>query len=324
MPSPLILKFENQARPARLRLPGVLICFLLAFQTHCLRAAEVTFSVATYNLENYFDQPSGNRPAKPPESKAAVRTSIGALRPDVLALQEVGSTNALLELRAALKSDGLDYRFWEHVSGWDTNIHVAILSRFPILAHRPHTDGSFLLRGRRFHVSRGFAEVDIQVAPRYTFTLLSAHLKSRRPSPLADESDMREQEATLLREIIDARLRENPAINLVVLGDFNDVKDSRSTKIILGSRSRALVDTRPTEGPVLPHSIPASRAGSRTVSWTHYYAKEDTYSRIDYILLSPGMAREWKPDGTYVQSRPDWGLASDHRPIIALFVAEDR
>ncbi|MCI0538567.1 MAG: endonuclease/exonuclease/phosphatase family protein [Verrucomicrobiales bacterium] len=289
-----------------------------------LDAGERLFTVGTYNVENYVEEAAGGRPAKTAESKAKVRESIRALRADVLALQEVGGPSVLLELRAALSAEGQDYPYWEHVSGWDTNIQVAVLSRFPIVARRPHTNESYLLRGRRFHVSRGFAEVDVQVDPAYTFTLLTAHLKSRRPSPLADEAEMREQEAALLRKFIDRRLSSNPRLNLVVLGDFNDVKDAPSTKTIVGSRAHALIDTRPAEmnGDSLPSQIP--NFAPRNVTWTHYYGKEDTYSRIDYILISPGMAREWERSGTCVLALPNWGLASDHRPIIASFAATDR
>ncbi len=296
---------------------------LVTFLPASLLAAERAFSVATYNVENYIDTNDGDRPAKSAAAKARVRESIRALRADVIALQEMGSTNALLELRASLKSEGLDYPYWEHVQGWDTNIHVAVLSRLPIVGRRPHTKESFLLQGRRFHVSRGFAELELQAAPKYRFTFISAHLKSRRQSAVADEGDLREQEAILLRAIIDARLKENPKINLVVLGDFNDVKDSRSTKRILGTRTQALIDTRPAErnGDNTPNAIP--RFDPRNVTWTHHYGKEDTYSRIDYILLSPGMAREWKTNETYVLTQPNWGVASDHRPIIAGFTAED-
>ena len=171
-------------------------------------------------------QPTETRPAKSADAKAKVRESILALKPDVLALQEMGSTNALLELRDSLKAEGLDLPYWEHVTGFDTNIHVAILSRFPFTARRPHTDDSFLLSGRRFRVSRGFAEVDIQVNTNYSFTLITAHLKSKRAVAQADEAELRLEEAKLLREKVDACLAANPNANLVVLGDFNDTKDS--------------------------------------------------------------------------------------------------
>lgn len=66
--------------------------------------------MATYNLQNYLDGPSGTRAAKPAAARAKIRESIHAARADVLALQEVGGTNALLELRAALKAGGWTIR----------------------------------------------------------------------------------------------------------------------------------------------------------------------------------------------------------------------
>ncbi len=139
-----------------------------------------TFRVATYNVENYLDQPTESRHVvKSTEAKAKIRESIEAMKPDVIALEEMGTTNTLLELRASLKADGLDFPFWEHISGPDTNIHVAVLSKFPIVARHPHTNDEFLLDGKRFRVERGFAEVEIQAATNFTFTLIAAHLKSQ-------------------------------------------------------------------------------------------------------------------------------------------------
>jgi endonuclease/exonuclease/phosphatase family metal-dependent hydrolase len=298
------------------RLPAVLFALLL-----CARfAGGEPFRVATYNLESYLDQPTQTRPAKFAAAKAKVRESILALKPDVLALQEMGRTNALLELRDSLKAGGLDLPYWEHVSGLDTNIYIAILSRFPFIACRPHTNESFLLSGRRFRVSRGFGEVNIQVNTSYSFTLIAAHLKSKRAVAQADEAEMRLEEAKLLREAVDARLAANPSANLVVLGDFNDTKDSASTKAVIGRGKAKLVDTRPAER----NGDNATGGEPRNVSWTHYYAKEDSYSRVDYLLVSPGMAREWVADGTYVLTLPNWGIGSDHRPIMATFEAEDK
>lgn len=283
-----------------------------------------TFRVASYNVENYLDHQGSGRRLKSEASKAKVREALKALNADVIAFQEMGLPSALEELRQSLKAEGRDYPHWEHVGGWDTNIYVAVLSRFPIVARRPHTNDSFLLSGRRFRVGRGFAEVDIQVSPTYKFTLLTAHLKSKRAIPDADEAEMRLEEAKLLRAKVDARLAADPRANLVVLGDLNDTKDSRSTRAIIGTGKNKLVDTRPAErnGDTVPAANPAWDPPH--ITWTHFYGKEDTYSRIDYILLNQGMAREWVREGTYVLTLANWALGSDHRPIVAEFVAEDK
>lgn len=305
------------------RVPRSVVIALALFL--CSRFADAeTFRVAEYNVENYLAEATDTRSAKTAEAKAKVRESIRALKPDVLALEEMGSTNALLELRDSLKAEGLNLPYWEHVSGFDTNIHVAILSKFPLAARRPHTDDSFLLSGRRYRVSRGFAEVDVQVNMNYSFTLIAAHLKSKRAVAQADEAELRLEEAKVLREKIDARLAANPNVNLVVLGDFNDTKDSPSTKAVIGRGKNKLIDTRPAErnGDNTPSPNPAWEP--RNVTWTHYYGKEDSYSRIDYLLISPGLAREWVTNETYVLTLPNWGVGSDHRPIMATFEAEDK
>lgn len=304
--------------------PRLVVGLLITSLGPSLLRAE-TFRVATYNLENYLDQPTASRQrVKSAEAKEKIREGILAIKPDVLALQEMGSTNALLELRNSLKSAGLDFPYWEHVTGFDTNIHVAVLSRFPFAARRPHTTNSFLLNGRRFRVNRGFAEVDIKVNATYSFTLISGHLKSRRAVPEADEAELRLEEAKVLRGIIDSDLAANPNANIVVLGDFNDTKDTPSTKAVLGQGRNRLVDTRPAErnGDNAPSSNPAWQP--RNVTWTHYYGVEDSYSRIDYILLSSGMAKEWVKEETYIATIPNWGVGSDHRPLVATFRTEEK
>jgi endonuclease/exonuclease/phosphatase family metal-dependent hydrolase len=281
-------------------------------------ASAETFRVATYNVENYLDAPTQTRHAKSPEAKAKVRQSILELKPDVIALQELGALAALQELRSSLKAGGLDFPYWEYVCGHDTNVHLAVLSKFPITARHPHTNDDFLLNGRRFFVSRGFGELDITVNTNFSMTLITAHLKSKRPIPTADESEMRLEEAKILREKIDARLSEDPNLNLIVLGDLNDTKDAASTKEVMGRGKLRLVDTRPAERNG-DSTVGLHTSNERNVTWTHFYPKEDLYSRIDYILLSPAMNRYWLSTETYVLSIPNWGIASDHRPLLATF-----
>ena len=283
-----------------------------------------TFRVATYNVENYLDQPTASRlQVKTAEAKAKIRETISAIKPDVLALEEMGSTNALRELCASLNAEGLDFPFREHIQSFDTNIHIAVLSKFPISARRPHTNEVFLLDGKRFQVKRGFAEVDIQVATNFAFTLVAAHLKSQLSVPATDEAEERLGEAKLLRGLIDARLAQNPDAKLIVLGDFNDEKDSAALKEIIGRGKTKLTDTRPAErnGDTAPGEPPYFAA--RNVVWTYFYGKNDTYTRIDYILLSPAMKKFWRADGSFIPKIPNWGVGSDHRPVVAEFTSEE-
>jgi endonuclease/exonuclease/phosphatase family metal-dependent hydrolase len=300
-------------------LPARVVGTFVALWLASYSSPAASFSVATYNVEGYLTNASDSRPEKPAAARTMVQRTLLHLAADVVALQEIGGTNALLELRSALQTQGLHYPHWDLAHGYDTNIQVAILSRFPIVARRSHEKEGFLLRGRRYQTTRGFEEIDLVAPPDYPFTLFNVHLKSRREVAGGNQEELREQEARLLRRLIDARLRAQPGLNLILLGDFNDLKSSLTLRTILGRGNTALVDTHPAErnGDDQPHPDP--RYPPRRVVWTHYYAKEDTYSRVDYILLSPGMAREWNRAKSFVLALPNWGVASDHRPLLVTF-----
>jgi endonuclease/exonuclease/phosphatase family metal-dependent hydrolase len=289
----------------------------------CLAASAAGFRVATYNVENYLIKPTETRQVKPPESKAKVQETLAVMDADVVALQEMGDTAALEELRKDLEKLRLGYPQYEHVAGSDTNVHVAVLSRLPIVARRSHTNESFLLNGRRFRVSRGFAEVDIKIDDRHSITVFTTHLKSKRAVPEADEAELRLEEAKLLRAKIDARLAADPDANIIVMGDFNDTKDSPSTRVVIGRGKGKLVDLRPAE--TNGDDAPAERPDwdPAHITWTHFYGKEDSYSRIDYILTTPGLAKYLVRAKTFIIGMSNWGVASDHRALVATFDFKD-
>ncbi len=290
------------------------VVFLLT--VNLLSAGE--FVVVSYNLENFVGSNPQNRPIKSASAKAKIVQSILAARPDVLAVQEIGQRARVKELRKMLKIKGLDLPNAEFADGPDPVINLAVLSRFP-LRGTAHNNVQFLLGKRRLLVSRGFAEVQVRVAPGYSFTLINVHLKSKRPVPHADEAALRLAEAEALRKIVGQHLAASPNLNLMVVGDLNDAPDTRPIKTVIGRGKRKLADLRPFENNG-DKARSTNRYPPRRITWTAYYGREDSYSRFDYLLASPGMASELVREGTYVLAIPDWGVASDHRPLVATFM----
>ncbi|MBG88573.1 MAG: hypothetical protein CMO80_16960 [Verrucomicrobiales bacterium] len=298
------------------RMKGVKCCFLLLISLMDL-AAQDQFTLATYNVENYLDKEVPGRKVKSEESKLAVRETILKVKPDVLVVQEMGEPSALSELRDSLARRGLNYDHVRLLDAYDRYIHVALLSRFPIVSERHHTNDAFLLEGKRLPVSRGFLEATIAVNDDYQFTLFAAHLKSKRSVHYADESRMRAREATILRKKLESILREQSNANLAVLGDLNDSRDSIPIRTIVGRGKLALKDTRPGESTGIGKPIDPD------VTWTYHYDEKDSYTRVDYLLVSRGMAREWIRERSLVLAMPNWIEASDHRLVISTFRARD-
>ena len=282
-----------------------------------------TFTVATYNVENYFLTAFANRKAKTEASRVKVVDAITAIKPDILALQEMGRKEALQELRQRLYKKGLRYSQAIFLEGADAAIHLAVLSRFPIVGNHSKTNATYLLDGKRFQVRRGFVEIEIQVGASYKFILINAHLKSMRQVAFADQAEMRLGEARVLRELIEKRLNANPNENILLMGDLNDAPSRDPIKVLIGKGSTKLIDLRPSEKKDDQEKVDGrGNDKSRRVTWTHYYKTEDQFSRLDYIMASRGMAREL--DSSYVYVTTEWGAASDHRPVVARFVAKDR
>jgi endonuclease/exonuclease/phosphatase family metal-dependent hydrolase len=288
--------------------------WIFAWLLVSVRLIAGAFTIATYNLEFYVDAPALGVAPKSPEARALVREAIRRMNPDVVALQEMGSTNALGELVNSLRSEKVDFPFAEYVKGPDSNLRLAFLSKRPIVARRSHTNESFLYQGKRHHVSRGFGEIEVAVGNQ-RITFISAHLKSKRQVAEADQQGIREEEAALLRERIDDFFQREPSGKLIVLGDFNDDISSRTVKTIIGRGRTRLFDPKPAERNGDSLANPNPRYEPRRILWTHYFAKEETYSRVDYILLSGALRSAIDSAETYVLAMPNWGAASDHRPV---------
>lgn len=270
-----------------------------------------------WNVKNFLHvaapPPEGSsEKSKPAKEIAAVVALLSAVRPDILGVCEMGSTADLAILKANLKTAGLDLPNSEWVDGADTTRHLALLSRFPIIARQPVTNQRYLLDDSQFPVQRGFLDVTVQVHTDYQLRLVGVHLKSRFDTPEADQELMRRNEAQLLREHIDTVLTAAPETNLLVYGDFNDSRDQPSFKAIKGIRGAAAALSE----------IPAvDDSGER---WTFYYPTADEYSRIDFLMASPALMPEVKPGAAFLPGGNAWSRASDHRPISVTLTPDDQ
>ncbi len=273
--------------------------------------------ICSYNLRNYVNaSPVGEgrlyaTRAKPEDEIAALFKIIQEIRPDVLGVCEMGTRDRFEDFQKRLAEAGLRYPDSEFVEAADAERHLALFSRFPIVARNSQLNVSYELNGKVEKVRRGFLDVTVQVNPSYQLRLVGVHLKSKLPVP-EGEALIRRYEAQALRQHLDKIMAEHPAVNLACYGDFNDTKNEPIFREITGVRG----------SPTYMADLWARDAlGDR---WTHYWKTADQYSRIDYIFVSPGLFREVVKDKSIVYRGPDWETASDHRPVQASIIPENR
>lgn len=277
------------------------------------RPATGEFSVMTFNLNQYAlldrDGNADTLEPKPPEEAGAIVEVIREVSPDVLAVQEMGDPAAWAEFKYSLRQAGLDYGYEEYLRRGRSLLNMAVLSRFPIAATNSHVADAYTIGPTKFPVMRGIIELDLQIRSDYRLRLMVAHLKSKVFHSFG-QAEMRRNEARLLNNHIRDALAGDSNVNLLVVGDFNDDPSSAALRdIATYKRQRILHDLRP-----------ADAVGD---AWTHR-ENNDAYHRIDYMLASDGLLPELVPDKTYAVRSPLLMGASDHRPLVATFVAAER
>lgn len=293
------------------------LCWLLWLALSLrLDAEEIVF--AAYNVQNYLEMDRRvdgknlkNAPKPESEITAAVKV-VTAIKPDILGIVEMGDEEMLEDFRRRLREAGLDYPHKEWLRGADEVRHVCLLSKFPIVERNSRGDVAFELNGRTERINRGILDVTVEIRPGYRLRLLGVHLKSRRVVEEYDESWMRAKEAWYVREHINRILEKQPEANLLLFGDMNDTKNTYPIRELIGKKGAP------------NHMMDLWLRDSRNERWTHYWRTADEYSRIDYIMVSPGLVREIVFEKSGINDSPFWNDASDHRAIFTTIVAEDR
>lgn len=273
-----------------------------------------TLTIATYNIENYGPAnrmtEAGYRKdyPKPEPEKRALRAVIRALNADVLVLQEMGTQPYLDELRRDLKTEGLDYPHAILAAADDADRHVALLSRRPLKAVTTHSDLEFTYFGAKEKVKRGLLEATI-TTDEGDLTVFAIHLKSRfteRPDD-ALSTIRRTGEATAVRDRVLKRFPTPAKARFVILGDCNDSKASKAVERLRDRGKTAVAELLPA-------------ADTRGESWTHAFRRDDTYTRVDYIFVSPALTSTVQGGAARIFDGEGVRAASDHRPVVATLV----
>ncbi len=273
-------------------------------------AATEALTVATYNVENYVASARRidgvYRPAypKPEAAKQALRAVIRELDADLVALQEMGPAAYLEELRRDLRAEGADYPHAALAEAGDAERHLAVLSRRPFRRVRTEAALDFPYRGGRERVKRGVLEVAV-AAGDGELTVFVVHLRSRFTDRVDDPAAAlwRAGEAGAIRDHVLRRFPDPAAARFLIVGDCNDARDSAPLRR-LTRRGRVVVSCL----------LPA--ADRRGETWTHVYRREEAYTRVDHILVSPGLQAAVAGGRARILDSAAVAAASDHRPVV--------
>ena len=286
--------------------PLLPIVFAFVVAASAAEPREIVF--CSYNVENFTDAKPPSETsryglkAKPEKEIAALVGIVKEIKPDILGMCEMGSPEKLAEFQKRLAAAGVELPHSEFVAALDEDRHLALLSRFPIVARNSQTDVRFELNGQPERVRRGFLDVTVKVNDGYRLRCVGAHLKSKLPIP-EGEALVRRLEAQKLRAHLDGIFAKEPDANVMCYGDFNDTKDQPMFHAVTGPRGS------------VGHMADLWCRDPLGDRWTYYWKTADQYSRIDYLFVSPGLWPEVNRSSASVYRSENWSDASDHRPV---------
>lgn len=271
--------------------------------------ASAALTVATYNVENYTlanRMADGvYRPAypKPEKEKAALCQVIAGIAPDILAVEEMGARAYLEDFQRELKQAGQDYPHAVVLEAADKDRHVAVLAKVPFKAVHRHAAVPLVYFGQKELVKRGVIEV-VFATTAGDFSLFVVHLKSKFTERKDDPESalQRALEAEAVRDLVLARHPDPTKGKFIICGDWNDTRGTRPVKA-MQKRGETVV------GELI------YAADSRGEVWTHFFRREDIYSRIDYLLVSPALKPFVAGNRATIWDGAAVGEASDHRPV---------
>jgi endonuclease/exonuclease/phosphatase family metal-dependent hydrolase len=285
--------------------------------------------IATYNTLNLFDH--ADDPAlsgefddiKTPtatERCAKLAEAIKAVDADIIGLEEVESLEALTWFRDTFLPDaGYEFLASKDV-GYYRGVECSLMSRFPITDVRVWLNESLDNVKRegigwtkppqdagRLTFQRSPLMVTVKPRDDYEITIFVVHHKA------GNNDYHREAEALRLVEIINEMRQQDPARNIIVMGDFNCAPWDKSMRVYLAA---GMIDTM------------AFRTVDKNNPESLQYKTHESDRVLDYILLNSAAHRELVIGSPFVYgtlmppSSYDYrkdphppGYASDHYPV---------
>jgi endonuclease/exonuclease/phosphatase family metal-dependent hydrolase len=146
--------------------------------------------------------------------------------PDIIALQEIESLQALRDLRAQVQRDGLYLPYFAITSAKDTTVKVALLSKFPLHAQDLRVTSSYRYRN--------ILEAKVQLGNEKLYIFVN-HWKAKSGP---------ESRRIVSSKVLKKRLNVLGDVNYILLGDFNSDYKENETFI----KRRKLNDTNGITG----------------------------------------------------------------------------
>lgn len=212
--------------------------FIIFFCILSFIYGDTTLKIATYNVENLFDlntKDTNRYKEYIPYTKSLwnnknykiklnnISKVIKDIDADIIAIEEVGSLTALLDLRKTLKQKGLFYKYYKIANQKPTTVKVAILSKYPFVYTKE-------IKVTSSYKYRNILEVKFKIDSKELYLFVN-HWKSK-----AGAESMRIVSAKkLIRRIKEIGYDKN----IIILGDFNSHYEEYKTFV----RKRKLNDT---------------------------------------------------------------------------------
>ena len=269
-------------------------------------APPVTFTLATWNVKNFFDEKDDPGLSDTVLTLAEVQakmkklgSAIRALNADVLVLQEVEKLDLLQRLNKGQLGNMGYKEVWLSEGNDLRGIDVAMLSKFKVLQYISNAKDTFpgvQDPNKNYGFSRDCVMAKLELGAGRELRLLINHLRAG-----GGFTDLRRREAQAqrVRVLADMVLKGDPLANLAVIGDLNDDANSDTLKLIR-DKSPALFATTSL--------LPAS--GRKT------FRKSQ---QLDYILVAPGLKADLDQTSVTVPYDNLFSSTSDHYPIRVKF-----